>query len=256
LPRLERARVIEAVKRLYLDRLRVGNTVSHEAVAPQAGELLLTQAIADAVDRAFAENPDRASEFVRKLDRFQRTLARLRLTDEVVGHFPQPGKMVGPILGRSAVAIIGAPLALYGWVHRLIPYAVVNWSVRHLARKPPDKTQISTVTIISGLVAFSAFYAFCVLVFHYFFGWRATVWYAVTLPVASLAAHYYLRRLRQLAPSVRAAAVLLRAPSAARKLQAARTELIALIEAARKDLTLVPPGAPENAKNLDSSETG
>lgn len=37
---------IQSVKRLYLDRRRVANTVIHEPVSPQAGELLLTQASA------------------------------------------------------------------------------------------------------------------------------------------------------------------------------------------------------------------
>ena len=48
---LERERIVAAVKRLYLDKLRVGNTVIQEPVPPQTGELLLTQAIARAVDR-------------------------------------------------------------------------------------------------------------------------------------------------------------------------------------------------------------
>src|ERR1043166_3054006 len=41
LPNLERARIVEAVKRLYLDRLWAGNKVIHEPVTPRAGELLL-----------------------------------------------------------------------------------------------------------------------------------------------------------------------------------------------------------------------
>jgi len=44
-----RARVVEAVKRLYLDRLVLSNRVIHEPVSPRAEELLLTQAIASAM---------------------------------------------------------------------------------------------------------------------------------------------------------------------------------------------------------------
>src|SRR5262249_48008788 len=39
LPHLERARIVEAVKRLYLDQLWVGNTVIHDSVTPPVGEL-------------------------------------------------------------------------------------------------------------------------------------------------------------------------------------------------------------------------
>lgn len=242
LPNLERARIVEAVKRLYLDRLWVANTVIHEPVAPRAGELLLTQAIANAVDRAFTANPGRALEFVRKLDRYERGLSRLRLSDEVLAQFPQRRRVLRQSLAWAAVAVLGAPVALYGWLHRLVPYSLVAWIVKRTVRKPPDRTQISTAIIVAGVVVFTVFYALCALVFYGFFGWPAAGWYALSLPVASLAAHYYLRQLRRLAAGLRAVAVFLRAPGAARRLLAARAGLIALIEAERQDLLLARAG--------------
>jgi hypothetical protein len=242
LPHLERARIVEAVKRLYLDQLWVGNTVIREPVTPQAGELLLTQAIAQAVDLAFAEKPQRASEFTHKLDRYERALKRLHLSDEVLSHFPERKWMVRQSLTWAAVAVLGAPIALYGWLHRLVPYGLVQWIVKGVRQTPGGKTGISTATIISGLVVFTAFYALCIFVFHYCFNWRVTVWYALSLPVASLAAHYYVRELRRFAASLRAVAVLVRAPSAAQRLLAARAELIALIEAVRQDMALARVG--------------
>ena len=59
--------------------------------------------------------------------------------------------------------------------------------------------------------------------------------YACSLPPASLIAHYYVRELRRFAASFRAATVLLRAPSAARKLLAWRAELIEMIGAERQE---------------------
>ena len=91
--------------------------------------------------------------------------------------------------------------------------------------------QTSTAVIAAGLVAFGVFYGVCVAIVHGIFGWRAGIWYALSLPVASLIAHYYLRDLRRLAASVRNTAVLLRAPVAARRLLAMRAALIAEIEA-------------------------
>jgi glycerol-3-phosphate O-acyltransferase/dihydroxyacetone phosphate acyltransferase len=238
LPQLERGRIVGAVKRLYLERLWVGNRVIHEPVTPRAGELLLTQAIATAVDRTFAENPGRAADFVRKLDFYERSLKRLRLSDEVLAHFPQRAWIIRHSLAWTGLALVGAPIAAYGWVHRLIPHSIVRWLVARTARRPPDKTQISTATIISGIGVFTLFYTLCVFVFYQFFGWRATIWYALTLPVASLAAHYYLRELRRFGASLRASAVLLRAPLAARQLLKTRAELIALIEAERQELAV------------------
>ncbi|MCX8092503.1 MAG: hypothetical protein N3I86_16500, partial [Verrucomicrobiae bacterium] len=88
LPKLERARLVEAVKRLYLDRLWAGNRVIHEPVPPQVGELMLTQAIAHAVDFICDRQPERAADFTRKLDVYERRLRRLHLADEDLAHFP------------------------------------------------------------------------------------------------------------------------------------------------------------------------
>ncbi len=235
LPHLERARLVESVKRLYLDRLWVGNTVIHEPVSQQAGELLLTQAIASAVDNACEKHPARAWEFSRKLGHYEGALRRLRLSDNVLAHFPDRKWMLAQSLGWAALAVLGAPVALFGWVHRLLPYSALRYVVRRAAR-PTDRTQISTATVIGGLFVFTAFYALCAAVFYSFFGWPAVVWYALSLPVTSLAAHYYVREVRRFAASLRAAIVLLWAPAAARKLLTLRGELISLIEAEQKDL--------------------
>jgi 1-acyl-sn-glycerol-3-phosphate acyltransferase len=244
LPDLERARVVDAVKRLYLERLRVGNIVIHEPLSPQTGELLLTQAIATATDRAFTEHPDRAAQFVHRLRHYESCLNRLRLSDEVLAHFPQQTRMLAQSLAWTMFGLAGAPIALYGWVHRLIPYGFVRLALNKFARGGDDKTHVSTATVLVGMVAFTLFYAFYVVLFHTLFGWPASFWYALSLPVASLVAHYYLREMRRLAASLRAAVVLLRAPRAARLLISERATLIALIEAERQDLasvSVVPP---------------
>ena len=121
------------------------------------------------------------------------------------------------------------------WLHRLIPYALIVFAVRKYARRPGEKTHVSTVTILTGLVVFTAFYGMCVLVFYELFGWWPTLIYAASLPPASLVAYYYLREVKRFAASLRALAVLLRAPRAGRRLLAWRAELIALIEAEREE---------------------
>ena len=233
LPHLERARVVQAVKRLYLDKLRVANTVIHEPVSPQVGELLLTQAIATAVDTAFEKHPARAAEFVERLDHYERHLARLHLSDEVLAHFPERGRLFWQSVASVAFAVSLAPIAAYGWLHRCIPYAILKLIMPRTAKQPLDRTHVSTTAVLVGVIVFAPFYAACVAVFHQLFGWPATFWYALSLPVASLLAHYYLREMRRFAASLRALVVLLRAPTATRRLLAERAALIELIAAER-----------------------
>jgi len=68
------------------------------------------------------------------------------------------------------------------------------------------------------------------------FGWPASFWYALSLPPASLLAHYYLREARKWGAGVRNTIVLLRAPMGSRRLLRLRAELIAEIDTARQEL--------------------
>ena len=233
LPELEHARVVAGVKRLYLDRLRVGHSVVYEPMSPRAEELLLTQRIAVAVEQVYCAQPQRAAAFAANLDFYERWLRRLKISDEYLALFPEKRRLLGQSVGWATIALLGAPLALYGWLHRLIPSAVVEWAVRGFTQPGKRKAQTSTAAIAAGIVAFGVFYAHCVGVVHAWFGWPASLWYALSLPLASLVAFYYVRELRRLVASVRNTVVLLRAPIATRRLLALRGELIAEIEAAK-----------------------
>jgi hypothetical protein len=225
--------VVAGVKRLYLDRLLLGHSIIHEPVSPRAEELVLTQRIAAAVERVYGTQPERAAAFAAKLDSYQGWLRRLKISDEYLALFPEKRRLVGQSVGWATIALLGAPLALYGWLHRLIPSAVVEWAVRGFTQPGKRKAQTSTAAITAGVVAFGVFYGLCVGVVHAWFGWPASLWYALSLPLASLVAFYYVRELRRLVASVRNTVVLLRAPIATRRLLALRGELIAEIEAAK-----------------------
>src|SRR5208282_4763777 len=106
-------------------------------------------------------------------------------------------------------------------------------AVRSFTQRGKRKAQTSAVVILAGMIVFGAFYGLCVAGVHAWLGWPASLWYALSLPVASLIAHYYLRELRRLWASLRNAFVLLRAPVATRRLLAVRAGLVAEIEAVR-----------------------
>ena len=233
LPKLERSRLIEAVKRLYLDRLLVANRVIHEPVPPRAGELILTQAIARAVDFTAEHHPERAALFTQQLDRYERSLQRLHLADEELTRAPNHRKLILHGLTKLALLVLLAPFAAYGWLHRLVPITVVHWSIRRYAELSVNKTHVSTTALLAGIVSFGLFYGACFLAVHLLFGWPVSLWYGLSLPVASLVAHYYFTNLRRLRSDARAAAILIRAPAAARRLLKLREELIAEIESAR-----------------------
>jgi 1-acyl-sn-glycerol-3-phosphate acyltransferase len=236
IPELEQARVVEGVKRLYLDQLRVGNRVVSEPMFPRAEELQLTQAIAASVRHVYRKQPERAAKFAQALKLYERWLDRLKLSDESLTELPRKRRLAGLAFLWAAVAVLGLPIAIYGWAHRLLPFGVVKWSVDHFASPQRHKAQTSTAAIISGIVAFSFFYGLYTWLFHLYFGWKWAIWYGLSLPVAGIISHYYLREMRRLSGGVRDVFVLLRRPGSAKRLLAVRAKLIAEIEAVRKEL--------------------
>jgi len=233
LPKLERARIVEAVKRLYLDRLFVGNRVIHEPVPPKAGELMLTQAIANAVNFTYEHHPEHAARFARQLDHYERWLKRLNLSDEELAHFPAQAQLAWQSVVWALLGVVLFPIALYGCVHRLLPVLLINGAIKRFAQLSVNKTHVTTTAVLVGLVSFGICYGAYVAIVHWYFGFPVSLWYALTLPVASLVAHYYLRGLLRFALALRLLVVQLRAPAAARRLLALRDELIAEIDAAR-----------------------
>jgi glycerol-3-phosphate O-acyltransferase/dihydroxyacetone phosphate acyltransferase len=233
IPKLEQTRVVEGVKRLYFDQLLLGNRITIEAAAKQAKELMLSQQIAETVDRVYRTQPERAAAFAVKLDFYERWLARLKISPDALEMFPQTKKLAGHAAEWTFIAIVGAPIALYGWVHRLIPYALIRWSMGKFTMEGKRKAQASTTAIAAGVIGFVVCYAIYIAVFQWIFGWPASLWYALSLPVTGLLAHKYLREVRRLWEAVRTTVVLLRAPLAASRLLAMREELIAEIEAVR-----------------------
>jgi hypothetical protein len=235
LNQFERGRLVEAVKRLYLDRLYVANRVIHDPVPPRAGELLLTQAIARAVNFTCDHHPERAEHFAARLAHFEHCLRRLNLSDAELAHFPDPARLAWRSAGWMLLGLLLLPVAAYGWIHRFAPYMVVRVAIDRFATKTA-RTQISTTTVLAGTLSFALFFALYIGVFHVLFGWPASLWYALSLPVASIVAHYFTRGVKKFVAAVRCLLVLRRAPATAKRLLDLRGELIAEIDAARSEV--------------------
>jgi len=115
------------------------------------------QAIAAAVEHVYRTQPERAASFARKLDLYENWLARLKLP---MNPSPRPRKNesspASPFFGRPCHP--GAPVAVYGWLHRAAPFFAVKWAVNRFANVGRHKAQTATAAIIAGLVCFGFFY--------------------------------------------------------------------------------------------------
>jgi hypothetical protein len=191
----------------------------------------------------FELDPDRAGNFVRKLDHYERWLKRLRLSEEALERDEGTVKLALRSVSLGAVAVLGLPVALYGGLHRLLPAAVVRWAVGRFANVREHRPRSAMVAILAGVIVFPACYAGYLLLGLYWLGWPAGIWYLLSLPVSGLFAHSYFREARRLFGGLRDAWVLLRARTARRRLSGWRAELIDEIETARRDYQAEAPGA-------------
>jgi len=239
LPDLEHRRVIEAVKQLYLAEGMPPTTPEERAGKPAPSgtrELAVTQRIVEAVEHIYRIESNRADAFSAKLALYERWLARLKIDDADVALFPNQRRIWGKSFLWAIIGIVGAPIALYGWLHRVIPYALIQWAVKRFTDPRHRIAQTSTATIEAGIVAFGLCYGVFILIFYLLFGWPASLWYALSLPPASLLAHYYLRESRRWLAGLRNALICMRAPITWRRLLRLRSELIAQIETVRREL--------------------
>src|SRR2546430_8210691 len=53
-------------------------------------------------------------------------------------------------LSRSLVAVLGAPIAVYGWVHRLLPFAMVRWVATRFSNPGARKARSEEHTLNSS----------------------------------------------------------------------------------------------------------
>jgi len=230
---LGQARIVESVRRLYLDRLRVGRSVVGDMPA-QARDLLLTQGIAQALQHFQEHDSERLERFLGDLSRYERRLDRLRLSDGEVRDLSRSGGVVRYF--STAVLLVGlAPLALYGWLHRWPPLRVVTLVIERLTHEEARRAQTPHATMLAGLVAFGGFYALYVTLVWRWFGVWPAFWYALSLPASGLLAHSWVRAARRYRRRVRAAAVLLRAPFATRVIRRSRARLLAQLGTLRRE---------------------
>ncbi len=195
---------------------------------------MLTQAIASAVDFTCDHHPDVAEQFARKLAHFESCLKRLHLSDEELARLRDQRLLLWQTVMWLMLGLMLLPVAAYGWLHRALPILMVNEVTKRMAQfSHGSKTHISTTAILAGTVSFGVCYAVYITFVHALFGFPVSLWYALSLPVTGLVAHWYLRGIHHFVACLHCAYVRCRAPVVGQHLVALRNELIAQIESAR-----------------------
>lgn len=235
-PDLEHDRILDAIRRLYLERLRSANLIVTGPMPDEAETLVLMQAIAGALKHFEEREPARLAAFVSDLDRYEHWMDRLGLSDRTIDAFSRALRVWPRVLTASLLALI-SPLAVFGWLHHVVPAALVGWSLRRFTPAENRKSQTPITVMLAGAIALLLCYAIYITAAYVWLGLWPAVVYAGLLPVSGLVALYWLRALRQFGGRLRSAALLLQRPVARRTLVALRAELIDALDGFRADYT-------------------
>jgi len=233
-PDLEHDRILTAVRRLYLERLRSANLIVTEPMPDEAETLVLMQTIAGALKYFEEREPERLAAFVSGLDRYEHWMDRLGLSDRTVDALSRTLRVWPRVLIWMALVLL-SPLAIFGWMHHVVPSALVGWSLRHFTPAENRKSQTPITVMLAGAIALLLCYAIYITAVYAWLGLWPAVVYAGLLPASGLFALYYLRALRHFGGRMRSAALLLQRPVARRTLIAQREALVTAMDAFRAD---------------------
>ncbi len=233
-PQMELEHMVDAVKRLYLPKLRLGNLVITAPMPALTEEVLLTQTIVDACGFAHREMPERANAFLTHLHRYERLLRQLHLADEDVEALAANRHATARMFGVGLAALLLFPVALAGWLHWRPPTWLLDALAGRVVEAAKRKAQLAHARMLLGFFIYGAFFAVYLALGWGWLGWPRSGWYGLLLPVTGLVGYFYRQEIGRLFGAVRTAVVLLRAPLARRRVLRMRSALLREIEAVRK----------------------
>jgi glycerol-3-phosphate O-acyltransferase / dihydroxyacetone phosphate acyltransferase len=187
-------------------------------------EIEVKRRVAAAIEYYSRFQPVRAVEIERRIAEYRAALQRLRLTEEMLRRDVDPLPLLGETLPVAVVGILGAPLALFGWLINSLPQLLTGWLARRFAANP---TQLAAYKMWIGLQAFALCYGLVVLALYGFFdlGRLGMLVALLLFPATGYLASRYVRYLRHYAENVRLTALHLLRRGRLQELRVRRTRL-------------------------------
>lgn len=229
--RIDAAALVRAVEELYRGELVRELQEERGLGARQIDLVRLSRAIVGAVEHFRTREPERVERLWQRIRTYQALLAEYRVRDEAVqARLRRPP--AGERWRRSWQAVAGFPFFAYGAVVNALPYFVPRGLARRLARK---ETDYATVRLLASVVAFPLFWSGETWLIWRFWGARAALVFALSLPLSGLLAYRYLVGAGRLRGRLRFAALALTREAAARRLVAERATILGELERAKTD---------------------
>jgi 1-acyl-sn-glycerol-3-phosphate acyltransferase len=162
----------------------------------------LQRAIAGAIEYYARFQPAWAQGLAGRLAAYRAARERLNLTEDVLRRRVGALPLLRQTLPAAVIAVVGAPLAGFGWLLDVLPRLVTGWIAKRLIREP---SQLATYELWIGLQAFAVVYAACVLALRRWtnFGTLDLVLAVLLFPLVGWLSSRYFRLLRHYAENLR-----------------------------------------------------
>lgn len=172
--------------------------------AELSSQLRAGQELIQAVAHFAETDPELVQSFAARLRTHHRKLRRLRLEPYALA--PEAGR---PRVWHALLALILAPVALYGFVNNAVPYLIPRLCVRPYSQTPQ---MVGTIKLSVGAAVFPLYYLLRTAIVYLFAGRFTTLLFGValpvgdpaialifgcTLPISGLATLYYNERILQ-----------------------------------------------------------
>ena len=163
LPDLSKRPIVEAVCEVFAaDWVRDPWILPHlEDEATR--EIELKRRVVAAIEYYSRFQPAWAVGMYRRVEAYRAALERLKVSDEMLRQKVGALPLLKETVPAALVGILGAPLAVFGWLINALPQLVTGWAARRRAANP---TQLAAYKMWIGLQAFALFYAAVVLALY------------------------------------------------------------------------------------------
>jgi hypothetical protein len=203
---LSQAPIVEAAFDVF-----AADWLADPLVLPEVGDeasrrIELRRAIAGAIGYYARYQPAWARDLERRLAAYRTARERLHLTEEGLRRRVGALPLLRQTLPAAVIGVLGAPLAVFGWLLNVLPRLVTGWIAKRLVREP---SQLATYELWIGLQAFAVLYATAVLVLRHFtdFGRLELALAVLLFPLIGYLSSRYFALMRHYVESLRLASL-------------------------------------------------
>lgn len=162
---LSQAPIVEAAFEVFSADWLADPLVLPEVGDEASRQIELRCAIADAIGYYARYQPAWALGLEQRLAAYRAARKRLHLTEDGLHQRVGARPLLRETLPTAVIGVLGAPLAVFGWLLNVPPRLVTDWIAKRLVRDP---SQLATYEFWIGLQAFAVLYAICVLALRHF----------------------------------------------------------------------------------------